>query len=159
LSGSAFTFKPFFGIEDATFDDKSRLLVSKKKRDRLGPDFVITLGALGCLEMYSKARFDERISDIYAGGTINPSRDDFVRLQFNIAEDELNFDAQGRVVIPSRIRKAAELPDKVIVAGCGDHCEIWDPARYERYQTEAEAFEHEAKDKYMRAAIRMSGRI
>lgn len=133
--------------------------MSKKKRDRLGPDFVLTLGSLSCLELYPQVRFAQRLSEIFDGAAINPDRDDFLRQQFNVAEDDLNFDAQGRVVIPGRIRRAADLPDKVLVIGCGDHCEIWDPARYKRYQEEAEAFEHEAKDKFQRAHIRMTGRL
>ena len=44
--------KPLIGTDEDTIDDKGRLLVSKKKRERLGEDFVMALGATGCVVVY-----------------------------------------------------------------------------------------------------------
>ena len=41
--------KLLLGQEEATIDDKGRVLVAKNKRDRLGSDFVMRLGDNGCI--------------------------------------------------------------------------------------------------------------
>jgi MraZ protein len=41
-------------------------------------------------------------------------------------------DAQGRVLIPQKLRNEAGLEKSVIVIGMGDRAEIWNPAEYEK---------------------------
>ncbi len=43
--------RPLLGTEEAVLDDKGRVLVSKKKRERLGETFTLILGKVGCLMM------------------------------------------------------------------------------------------------------------
>ena len=40
-------------------------------------------------------------------------------------------DAQGRILVPSLLRKEAELENKVIIAGVLNKVEIWNPERFE----------------------------
>jgi DNA-binding transcriptional regulator/RsmH inhibitor MraZ len=44
--------KPLIGTDEATIDDKGRILVGKKKRERLGEPFAIAVGEVGCLVAY-----------------------------------------------------------------------------------------------------------
>ena len=49
---------------------------------------------------------------------------------------ELEFDKQGRVLIPSSLRKYAELKKAAVVVGSGDHVEIWSKERWNTYTDE-----------------------
>lgn len=132
-------FKPLIGSEEANMDDKGRILFSKKKRDRLGDDFTLVLGKPSCLVAYPKKVWDQLLSEIFAVGTMNPAREEYTRLVLATAEDDLKFDSQGRVVIPHKMRTAANLEDKVLLIGCGDRVEIWSKPEWDefnRYPTE-----------------------
>lgn len=129
-------FLPIIGTEEATIDDKGRLLFSKKKRDRIGKSFVITLGDLGCLHVIPQARYNTMLADLFASGSsLSTGQQDVARLQLTgLAEDDLDFDGQGRVVIPVRLRKAAGLAKDVVIIGLGHHAEIWDRTEFDKYQ-------------------------
>ncbi len=44
---------------------------------------------------------------------------------------EVTPDAQGRILIPSRLKEAAELEAQVLLVGAIDKVEIWNPKRFE----------------------------
>jgi MraZ protein len=134
--GAGSKLKPLLGTDEATVDDKGRILVSKKKRERLGETFAIALGPLGCLEAYPQDVWDEKVSRICAFDSLNPAVQQFGRLVLGTAEDELKFDAQGRVVVPQKLRELGKLKDKdkVLLIGCGDRLEIWSVSEWEQFQ-------------------------
>ena len=49
----------------------------------------------------------------------------YTRLVNATAEVKLNFDGQGRVVIPKSLRELAEIDRKVVILGCEERAEIW----------------------------------
>lgn len=133
-------FKPLIGTDEATIDEKGRILFSKKKRERLGDDFVVVLGDVGCLEAYPAAVWADRLQNIFRYESINQGRQQYTRLVLGLAEDELKFDAQGRVVIPQKLRTLAQLKDRVLLVGCGDRVEIWDRDQWEEYDRNPEGY-------------------
>ena len=52
---------------------------------------------------------------------------------------EIEFDAQGRFVLPAYLREAAGLEGEAVVVGSLDHAEIWSPVRWEDYRRALEA--------------------
>ena len=61
-----------------------------------------------------------------------PSTDEalkFKRFLLGNAE-ELPVDGQGRILIPEKLRKYANLVDQVVVNGVNDHLEIWNSAKW-----------------------------
>lgn len=138
-------------------DDKGRILVSKKKRERLKDDFTLVLGKPGCLVAYPKVIWDQLLSEIFTVGTMNPAREEYTRLVLATAEDDLKFDTQGRVVIPHKMRTAARLEDKVLLIGCGDRVEIWALAEWEEFNKYPAAYQKERRDVIEDAYNRMVG--
>ena len=120
--------------EDTTLDKSGRFLLSKKKRERLGDDFAMAIGELGCICLYPESRWQERLAEINRTDPMNPGRQEYARLFFGTSDDELSCDSQGRVVIPSHIRDVVTVKDKVHVIGCFDHIEVWDPQEYREYK-------------------------
>ena len=150
--------KPLVGTEEATIDDKGRILMGKKKRERLGRDFTIGLGALGCLVAYPQPVWQRLLTEIFSHDSTNLGRAQYSRLTLGLAEDELNFDAQGRVVVPRMLRDRAKLTDKVLLIGCGDRLEIWSKPEYEVYLRNPDGYGLEHLNAVERAQSQMVGR-
>jgi MraZ protein len=66
----------------------------------------------------------------------------FSRLMLAGAMD-VDFDSQGRIMLPEYLRKFAGLQKKTIVAGLYDRLEIWDEEAWDKYKegTEKESAE------------------
>ncbi|MBI1757262.1 MAG: cell division/cell wall cluster transcriptional repressor MraZ [Fimbriimonas ginsengisoli] len=125
--------KPLTGTDEAVLDSKGRLLLSKKKRDRLGDSFAIGIGAIGCLVAYPREIWQRMLAEIDRFPTINSGRQSYTRLMLGQAEDELECDAQGRVVIPQKLRQASKLEQDVVLVGCGDRLEIWAKEEWRKF--------------------------
>jgi MraZ protein len=151
-------FAPFMGTEAATIDDKGRLLFAKKKRDGLGVEFVVRLGGAPCLEAYPKEVFEAIMLDAFKDSTSVSGRADFQRLFFANGEIGQNFDGQGRVVLPHRLRKAAGLDKDVYIMGCGDHVEIWDQETYDKWLEDPESVEQKRTKAIETAKAKMEGK-
>lgn len=51
---------------------------------------------------------------------------------------ELEFDKQGRIMLPDYLRRFAGLAKNVVIAGLYNRLEIWDEAKWNEYQTNSE---------------------
>lgn len=140
-------FKPLIGTETATIDDKGRVLISKKKRDRLGESCALVLGK-GCLILYPTPVWKQLIAEIFAVPTLNPAREAYTRLVLGMAEDDLRCDPQGRMVIPKELRERARIRDKesVLLIGCGDRIEIWAEREWEFFQRSPDDYEKSRRE-------------
>lgn len=147
--------KPLLGTDEATIDSKGRILVSKKKRDRLGSGFAMCLGDNGCLYAYPAEQWEAILEEIYASDPTNPGRQVFTRLVLGEADDDLSFDDVGRVVIPQKLRAKAKLDKDVLLIGCGDRLEIWAKEEYAEFERKGEAYEAERKEKIRNARREM----
>ena len=48
--------------------------------------------------------------------------------------NELEFDRQGRILVPATLREYAKLQKEVMVIGVADHVEIWNREHWMAYQ-------------------------
>lgn len=126
------SYRPLLGTDPATVDKKGRILLSVKKRERLGDPFALMLGEAGCLIAYPQDVWEDLLAEIYSYKAINVGRQEYTRLLLGNADDEIRFDAQNRFVVPSRLRDLAGLKEHVMLVGCGDRLEIWDRDQYDR---------------------------
>lgn len=111
-------------------DDKGRLIVPARFRERLGPGFVLTVAPPDpCLALYPAAVWAEFCSRLEAA----PRKDDgfrrAVRSIFALT-DEVACDAQGRILIPAKLREFAGIKRDVISVGSLTRVEIWAKERY-----------------------------
>ncbi len=133
-------FKPLLGTDEGTIDDKGRILVGKKKRERLGDNFVMAYSATGCLAAYPEATFRKICDEVAATSNINMGRLQYARLVMGTAEDELSFDSQGRVVVPQKLRDLGKLVDKVVLVGAFDKLEIWSKPEWDKYNEDPDSY-------------------
>lgn len=118
----------FVGIYEHGLDEKGRMVLPAKIRAQLGETGV--LGKLdGCLGLWTLEGFDlqaDRLEELVAEGKATSG----ALRQFIAHAAEITPDAQGRVVIPSRLREYAGLGPEVVITGRMKRAEIWDAARW-----------------------------
>ena len=145
------------GTEEATIDDKGRILVVKKKRETLGESFVLAIGQAGCLIAYPEAVWSGIVDDIFSHESINAGTEQYTRIMLGDAEGDIRFDAQGRFVVPQRMRAAGKIKDKVVLVGCGNRMEIWAKSEYDAYKASPDTYGLERRLVVEKAYRQMKG--
>lgn len=116
-------------------DAKGRLFIPARLREELGQTFHVTIGLDHCLSIYSDENWNVLVEKIHEM-PYNKARGLRV-LSANAVDCEP--DAQGRILIPAKLREYADLQKEVVVIGSFDRAEIWNAERWAR--EEAMAFE------------------
>lgn len=115
-----------------TLEEKGRLAIPKKFREELGKRAVLTKGLDGCLFLFSGERWQAFTSKLAKMSLTKRDSRSFVRF-LTYAAAEVEFDRQGRVLIPEHLRGFAGLTKNVVVAGALERIEIWDQRRFNAY--------------------------
>lgn len=144
-------FKPLVGTETATVDDKGRIMVSKKKKERLGDNFALAVGDLGCLVAYPESAWLKISNEVLSVPSVNRGRMMLTRLMMADAVDDLKCDEQGRFVIPSKLRTKAKIEKEVLLVGLGDRVEIWAQAEWDKFEEFGEAYAKDRRESFDRA--------
>lgn len=127
----------FIGEYSHNLDAKGRLAIPAKFRSMLKKGAVVTRGIDNCLFLYSKTEW-EKIAKKLAQLPISQAKARaFSRLMLAGAMD-VDFDNQGRIMLPEYLRSFAGLNKKAIVAGLYDRLEIWDESAWNKYKTGTE---------------------
>jgi MraZ protein len=122
----------FMGEHSHSIDAKGRLILPAKFRDELGSSFIVTRGLEGCLSVYTMEAWQNFAQAMQKFTTSKGNVRAFKRFVFGSAA-EVEFDRQGRILIPANLREYAKLEKDVIVLGTGDKVEIWSKAVFEEY--------------------------
>lgn len=112
---------------------------SQIERDAVtsGQSGAVMSRGIGCLLVYTALRFHQKSEELASGKTSEELRD--FELRFYPYAEEVEPDAQGRIIIPGGLRKYAQLDADVTVIGMRDHFEIWDRAAWEALQEKLSA--------------------
>ncbi len=119
----------FSGTSEHTIDAKNRLAVPKKFRERIDPEadgpglYVVPGRPNSYLWLYTERRF-QQLSD-QLSSDLRPNAETLAWEQdFFPAAEYLEFDGQGRVLLPERLIQQAGLSRDVMICGVRDHLEI-----------------------------------
>jgi len=126
----------FVGQYSHSVDTKGRLAVPAKFRSEL-KKAVVTRGLDNCLFLYPKKEWDKLAEKLAALPISKSNTRAFARHMLAGAMD-VEVDKQGRIVLPEYLRKFAGLSKKTIITGLYDRLEIWDEAKWNKYQAETE---------------------
>src|SRR5579872_7052634 len=120
-------------------DDKGRLIVPARFRERLGTGFVLTIGASDpCLLLYPEPTWEEICATLQAAATKDDRFRRFVRNVFAHTE-QVACDAQGRLLIPPALRAHAGIERDVTSVGALTRVEVWARERFPQYAAPADA--------------------
>jgi MraZ protein len=109
-------------------DVKGRMAFPAKLREIIGDNFIVTKGVGGCLFVYSTEDFAAKAEKLKA---LPMAQGLPLQRSFMANATEVEADKQGRILVPMILREIAALEKEIIVVGVSDHCEIWNPDRWE----------------------------
>ncbi|MBA4375313.1 MAG: division/cell wall cluster transcriptional repressor MraZ [Anaerolinea sp.] len=118
---------PFFvGTYEHNIDEKNRITFPARFREQLGEGAYIIRGFDNNLVVMPSSRFKQLSDLVNALNFGDPDVRDFQRLLFSNAS-EIEFDKNGRFIIPQNLRGLAKIDGAVVVLGSGEKIEIWSP--------------------------------
>ena len=128
----------FLGEFQHTMDDKGRVILPARFRERLSTGLVVTRGMDRCLDVWPRSAYEKRVEETRALPREHKRARWHRRLLTSGAHDDVP-DSQGRIVIPSGLREFAGLNRELVICGNDDKVEIWDLRRWEAELELAEA--------------------
>lgn len=136
----------FLGTHTPRLDDKGRLFLPAKFRDRLADGLVMTKGQEHCLYVFPADGFVTLAENLQKGPTSSKAVRDYVRVFLSGAFDDVP-DKQGRVTIPATLRDYANLSRDCTVIGTGNRVEVWDTPAWDAYLVRSEqAFAEQSEE-------------
>lgn len=112
------------GEYEHTIDAKGRLSMPSKLRRDMGEAFIVTKGLDGCLFAFSQDEWKNFETKLKSLPLSDKNARNFVRF-FLAGATECEIDKQGRFLIPSNLRTAANLEKEAVIIGVGTRLEIW----------------------------------
>ncbi len=130
----------FRGVSQLALDAKGRLAIPARHRDALAGRpaeggtaasgaVVVTADPSRCLLVYPRAAWEPIQSRLMALSSFNPEIRSLQRLIVGFADD-VDFDGNGRILVPPALRQYASLDHHVVLVGQGNKFELWDAARW-----------------------------
>lgn len=136
----------FLGTHTPRLDDKGRLFLPAKFRERLSTGLVVTRGQERCLYVFPMDEFVKVTQQMQEAPTTNRAVRDYIRVFLSGASDEIP-DKQGRVSVPAHLRQYAGLNRECTVIGTGSRVEIWDTDAWNEYLASTEqAYSEQAEE-------------
>lgn len=127
----------FIGQYEHNLEEKGRLSVPKKFRTDLADGGVLTRGLDGCLFLFPKRHWEEFVEKLQQTPLTKADARGFSRL-LTYGANEVEIDAQGRILVPEYLRQFAGIKKEVILAGSLERIEIWDKENFTVYQEKIE---------------------
>jgi MraZ protein len=127
----------FMGTYTPKLDDKGRLILPAKFRERLSEGLVVTAGQENCLDVFPSDAWEDEAERARSQGMTSRTGREQIRILFASAVDA-QLDKQGRVAIPTHLRDYAGITRDVVVTGAMDRVEIWEPKRWRDYNAAAQ---------------------
>ena len=117
------------GEYEHTIDAKGRLSMPSKLRRDMGEAFIVTKGLDGCLFAFSQEEWKNFETKLKSLPLSDKNARNFVRF-FLAGATECEIDKQGRFLIPSNLRTAANLEKEAVIIGVGTRLEIWNKSTW-----------------------------
>lgn len=127
----------FIGEYSHSIDEKGRMAIPSKVRRDIGSGAVVTRGIDNCLWLFPKKEWTvlaEKLANLPLSDANSRA---FSRLMLAGAM-EVEFDSQGRALVPAYLRSYAGLKKMAIVAGLYNRLEIWDQDKWQEYKQKTE---------------------
>lgn len=132
----------FRGVNALNLDNKGRLAIPARYRDELGQSaggrMMLTVNPVErdhCLLLYPMPEWEELERKLVKLSNLKPQSRRLQRLLIGHAT-EMEFDANGRILLPPLLREFAGLEKSVVMIGQGNKFEIWDETQWNTRRAE-----------------------
>lgn len=132
-------YMAFSGSFEHSLDGKGRVIIPASFREALGENFTITINPTRtAVAIYPKADWDGQLERL---SHINPM--DKIGLQYerylmSVSFSGNSMDAQGRVLIPAKLRAKIGLTRDIVFVGLNHYIEVWDAEVYAKMEAQTE---------------------
>lgn len=126
----------FIGTFYQKVDDKNRIVLPTKFRNKLGENAIITLGYDKCLSVYTEEEWEKLQTKLLE---LSETKSDYRKHVRAIASSatECEFDSHGRVTLPSQLLKTVNITKEIVLIGNLNHVEIWSKESWDNYYLES----------------------
>src|SRR5262245_60306796 len=128
----------FLGEYLHSVDGKGRIAVPTRFRSKIERGAVVTRGIEPCLYVYSIETWEQKARELETVNLDARQRRIVERRLFAPALD-IELDAQGRLLVPPKLRQYAGLNGDAAIIGARDRFELWSAERWQAYTAELEA--------------------
>ena len=122
-------------------DAKNRLFIPAKFREEVGDTFYITRKIVDkCLAIYSEEewqKFSEKLN------TLPDSKVGKIKKFIFSKTAQVTADAHGRILVPANLIAYAEIDKNTVIAGVGDHIQVWNEQTWDAMEAEIDLKEME----------------
>jgi MraZ protein len=130
----------FRGVNGINIDGKGRMMMPARYREGFQQTnrdtVVLTIDTEEkCLLLYPIAAWEEIESKLAALPSFNPAARRIQRLLIGHAT-EVEFDSQGRILLPPLLREYAGLTKRMMLVGQGKKFELWDEEHWQQRRNE-----------------------
>lgn len=115
----------FIGTYNHNLDEKNRVIMPSKLREKLGSTIYITLGLDKCLAIYPEDTFIEIANGLSKASSLQDDNRGYKRTFFANSY-ECDIDKQGRVQLAKELCEKCSIKKEIVIIGVSDHVEIWD---------------------------------
>lgn len=124
-----------YGGYDHTIDKKGRIAIPAKLRDEFGESFMICRGIYGknCICVYPTEQWDKLVEKI---GSLPSAKSSVVKRYLYEGAFSVEFDSQGRILIPQSLRDFASLETEAHIIGVDTNLEIWNKELWQKENSE-----------------------
>ncbi|MEE1218854.1 MAG: division/cell wall cluster transcriptional repressor MraZ [Ruminococcus sp.] len=121
----------FSGMSSHSIDSKGRIVLPAKFREELGDTFYLARGFNNtCIQAISAEEYkniNAKIDELPANLSMA------LQYTFSATAQEVTPNAQGRVIIPQKLREFADISDEALVVGMNKRVEIWNSKNFEEF--------------------------
>jgi len=129
----------FQGYSKTSLDVKSRFILPSKFRKNIpiecNNQLILTRGIDDCVKLYPKNTWDEKVMNgLLRLNTMQSNARKFVR-EILFYVNEVEIDAQGRILIPPQLMQFANFEKEIEIIGTIESLEIWNPKTKEKLES------------------------
>ena len=122
----------FMGEYHHNIDEKGRIVIPGKFREKATSELVITRGLEKCLYLYTTEEWNKVVAKLEKLPFTKKDARTFMR-SFFAGATASEFDKNGRINITSPLVSYAGLTKECVVIGVNDRIEIWDKESYKEF--------------------------
>lgn len=122
----------FGGQTIHSIDTKGRITIPSKYRKALGDRCIVARGFDGNLDVYSVEGWDKRVEIIINSKNKTKEKRQLQRILFSNMI-VCSYDKQGRILISSELRTIAGFEKEIVIAGVGEHIELWSKVKWDSF--------------------------
>jgi MraZ protein len=133
----------FIGEYHISIDNKGRVCIPAKIREVIAQKYndgkmILTLGLDSCLALYPYEEWEKIAVNLKQKIPSSLSTGRILERSFFRNAVECNFDKQGRIIIPPKLRRAALIIKEVVIIGVQNRIELWSKEAIRAYDAEFE---------------------